>query len=295
MKCPPFFQPPFSDILIWGEISKKDPLDIKASQSESKTCHSTIKVPGVNVSKYIISISTRNSAEIFFWEMSTGRFSGNSPWVLLFCWIPSGQTFLQAEKMFCVPKSEISLIRKCSTLRLLEERARVPKSEMSLGNVAFRDFWRRGPESKIRDFPRKCGTLRLLEETPRNRDFSWEMWHFERLWGGLYAPMVCQLDNYVVEHFLAVRSQQQKFPQINFWHMSSRVNWKPGWTLRHGVCYFLSAFSVVCFPFSLPALFPFRLAQVLRRCSANGLAEATVEWNMSSHIQLKLVLELVLT
>ena len=35
---------------------------------------------------------------------------------------------------------------KCSTLRLLDERFRVPESEMSLGNIAFWDFWSRGPK-----------------------------------------------------------------------------------------------------------------------------------------------------
>ena len=70
--------------------------------------------------------------------------------------MPSGQTFLQAEKKLCSKSRDF--LRKCSTLRLLEERPRVTKVEISLGNVAFGDFWRRDVETEI--FPGKCGTLR---------------------------------------------------------------------------------------------------------------------------------------
>ena len=83
----------------------------------------------------------------------------------------------------------------------------VPKSEISLKNVAFDTQGREGQSPKIGDFPRKCSTLRRREERPRNRDFPWDMWHFERLWGGLYDPMACQLDNCIFGKFLAVRSR----------------------------------------------------------------------------------------
>ena len=59
-----------------------------------------------------------------------------------------------------------------STFRRWAERARVPKSEISVGNAALRDFWMRGPEWK--------NHLRRREERPRNRDISGEIWHFER-------------------------------------------------------------------------------------------------------------------
>ena len=38
-------------------------------------------------------------------------------------------------------------------MRLLEERARVPKSEIFLRNIALWDFWRRGPELASLAFP----------------------------------------------------------------------------------------------------------------------------------------------
>ena len=97
-----------------------------------------------------------------------------------------GKTFYRPNKNVCVPKIR-DISRKCRTLRLPEERARVPKSEIY--------------------FPRKRSTVRLLEERPRNRDFFLGNVVFERVWGGLYGPMVCQLDNSIFGNLLAVRSQ----------------------------------------------------------------------------------------
>ena len=81
--------------------------------------------------------------------------------------IPSGQHFYRPKKSLCSKSRDF--LRKCSTLRLLEERPRVTKVEISLGNVAFGDFWRRDVETEI--FPGKCGTLRDSGE-----DFT-PQWH----------------------------------------------------------------------------------------------------------------------
>ena len=54
-------------------------------QSGSKTCHSTKKFPRISSPNMSSQLQLENSPELIFyfnWEMSIGRFSGNSPWVL---------------------------------------------------------------------------------------------------------------------------------------------------------------------------------------------------------------------
>ena len=99
--------------------------------------------------------------------------------------LPSGQNLLQAEQKCLCPQIR-DFSRQCRTLRLPQERAKVPKSEIY--------------------FPRKCSTVRLLEKRPRKIFFLGNV-VFERVWGGLYGPMVCQLDNSIFGNLLTVRSQ----------------------------------------------------------------------------------------
>ena len=87
--------------------------------------------------------------------------------------------------------------------------AGVPKSEMSQGNVALWDFWRRGLETEI---------------------LSWEVWHFERLWGGTLCPDgICQLNNSVFRKFVAVRSQLENSFELIFEICHLTFNFKLFW------------------------------------------------------------------
>ena len=94
-------------------------------QSGSKTCHSTKKFSGINFPKYVISISTRKFPGINFF-FSRGR-----------CQLDD---FRGTPLEFCFGRPSLSA--RCGTNVLC------PQSEISLGNVALRDFWRRGLETE---------------------------------------------------------------------------------------------------------------------------------------------------
>ena len=64
---------------MWWSFVEKSETTVRGS----KTCHSTKKFRRINFPKYVISISAWKCSSIdcfFNWEMSTGRFSGISPW-----------------------------------------------------------------------------------------------------------------------------------------------------------------------------------------------------------------------
>ena len=96
--------------------------------------------------------------------------------------------------------------------------------EVSLGNVALWDAGKGGQESQNQRCPKEI--LHFWRRGLETEILSWEMWHFERLWGGLYAPMVYVNSIIPFSEISWGEISTRKFLRINFWNMSSHIQLK---------------------------------------------------------------------